>query len=65
MTDLIYTRAKHVVTENARTLQAKDALISGDWTLFGKLTNKSHESMKVDYEVRNAEDITASSFVFM
>ena len=51
MTDLIYKRAKHVVTENARTLQAKDALISGDWTLFGKLMNESHESMKVDYEV--------------
>ena len=51
MTDLIYKRAKHVVTENARTLQAKHALISGDWTLFGKLMNESHESMKVDYEV--------------
>jgi len=51
MDDLIYRRAKHVVTENERTQLAKIALTKGDWTQFGKLMNASHESMKVDYEV--------------
>jgi galactokinase len=51
MDDLIYRRAKHVVTENTRTQDAKKALIDGDWKLFGRKMNESHESMKVDYEV--------------
>lgn len=51
MDDLIYKRAKHVVSENKRTLDAKKALTSGDWKLFGALMNESHESMRSDYEV--------------
>lgn len=51
MDDLIYRRAKHVVTENERTRQAKEALVAGDWAQFGALMNESHESMKTDYEV--------------
>jgi galactokinase len=51
MNDLIYKRAKHVITENARTLQAKTALQNGDWKQFGTLMNESHESMKTDYQV--------------
>ena len=49
--DLIYRRARHVVTENLRTLKAKNALIQGQWKKFGQLMNESHESMKTDYEV--------------
>lgn len=51
MDDLIYRRAKHVVTENERTQSAKCALIEGDWETFGRLMNESHESMKNLYEV--------------
>ena len=48
--DLHYRRAKHVVTENERTLHAKDALQNGDWVLLGSLMNASHDSMRDDYE---------------
>jgi len=51
LSDLIYRRARHVVTENQRTQQAKLALMDSDWKTFGKLMNESHESMKNDYEV--------------
>jgi galactokinase len=46
-------RARHVVTENARTLQAADAMRRGDAKLLGTLMNESHESLKDDFEVTN------------
>ncbi|XP_065826806.1 galactokinase-like [Oscarella lobularis] len=49
--ELQYKRAKHVVSENARTNEAAEALHRGDYTLFGKLMNESHESLKNDFEV--------------
>lgn len=49
--ELTYKRAKHVVTENQRTIDAKSALEAGDWTVVGNLMNASHESMRDDYEV--------------
>lgn len=54
--DAILTkRAKHAVTENQRTLKAKDALVAGDLVLFGQLLNASHESLQHDYEVTGIE----------
>ena len=53
--DLHYRRAKHVVTENERTVQAKDALEQGDWALLGSLMNASHDSMRDDYETSCTE----------
>jgi galactokinase len=44
-------RARHVVTENARTLQAAEALTSGDFDTFGRLMHASHVSLRDDYEV--------------
>lgn len=44
-------RARHVVTEDARTLESVTALKAGDITRFGQLMNASHESLRVDYEV--------------
>lgn len=44
-------RAKHAVYENQRTIQAVEALRQNDISLFGKLMNASHESLKTDYEV--------------
>ena len=44
-------RARHVVTENARTLVAADALAAGDLEAFGELMLESHVSMRDDYEI--------------
>ncbi len=44
-------RARHVVGENERTVQAAEALKAGDYGRFGRLMNESHESLRSDYEV--------------
>ncbi|MED1203379.1 galactokinase [Heyndrickxia acidicola] len=51
----IYKRAKHAVSENARTIKALKALKAGDIDVFGKLMNQSHQSLKEDYEVTGKE----------
>lgn len=48
--DTIHRRAKHVVLENKRTLEAKDAFQDGDFERMGQLFNESHASMRDDYE---------------
>ncbi|GAE35252.1 galactokinase [Halalkalibacter akibai] len=53
--ELLYRRAKHVVTENKRTSDAKKALQAGDLLLFGQLMIGSHLSLKEDYEVTGKE----------
>jgi galactokinase len=47
----IRRRARHVVTENARTLKAVEFLKQNDFEDFGKLMRQSHESLKTDYQV--------------
>ena len=47
----IYRRCRHVVSENARTLDAAAALKSGDLGRFGELMYASHASLRDDYEV--------------
>lgn len=49
--DVVYRRARHVVTENARTLAAADALAEGDLALLGTLMAESHRSMRDDFEI--------------
>ena len=44
-------RARHVVNENARVLQAADALQRSDFSLIGRLMADSHASLRDDYEV--------------
>jgi len=44
-------RALHVITENDRTLQAVEAMCRGEVAALGVLMNKSHESLRDDYEV--------------
>jgi len=53
--DIRVKRAKHAVYENQRTLMAKDALEINDLVTFGKLMNKSHISLRDDYEVTGIE----------
>jgi galactokinase len=51
----IYRRCRHVVSENARVLNASAALQNGDVTALGKLMEESHRSLRDDYEVSCAE----------
>lgn len=44
-------RARHVVTENERVIDAKLALNDGDIAGFGVLMDESHESLRYDYQV--------------
>jgi galactokinase len=44
-------RAVHVVTENDRTLQAADAMRRHELAAVGVLMNKSHVSLRDDFEV--------------
>lgn len=53
--EVIRKRAKHAITENERTLEAKKALTNGDLETFGKLLNASHQSLKEDYDVTGIE----------
>jgi len=46
-------RAKHVVTENLRTLNAAKAMQNADAELMGQLMNESHASMHEDFEITN------------
>ncbi|HQL46853.1 MAG TPA: galactokinase [Bacteroidales bacterium] len=52
---VVRKRAKHVITENGRTLDAIKALENNDIELFGRLMNESHDSLCNDYEVTGAE----------
>ena len=57
---IIYKRAKHVVSENQRVLDAKISLKEKDIEKFGFLMNKSHESYSKDFEAStNDVDIIA------
>lgn len=48
---VVFRRARHVVTENARVLQAVEALRANDLPRFGRLMNASHDSLRDDYQV--------------
>ena len=51
MDETVGRRARHVITENARTLKAKTALKRGDLAELGQLMAASHESMRQDFEI--------------
>jgi galactokinase len=44
-------RARHVISENQRTLEAAAALEAGDIESVGRLMDESHRSMRDDYEI--------------
>ena len=46
-----WRRARHVVTENERTLAAAKAMEAGDLILLGELMTLSHASMREDFEI--------------
>jgi len=51
LSEVIYRRCRHVVSENARVLEAAEALESSDLGAFGQLMKESHRSLRDDYEV--------------
>lgn len=48
---VVRSRGRHVVTENARTLAAADALRASDLVTMGRLMSESHVSLRDDYQV--------------
>lgn len=53
--DVTRRRARHVITENARTLDAAEAMRRGDAVTMGQLMSASHVSMRDDFEISRAE----------
>ncbi|RYG49763.1 galactokinase, partial [bacterium] len=51
MREVVYRRARHVITENARCLEFAEALDHGELDRVGALMRASHESLRDDYEV--------------
>ncbi len=48
---LVLRRARHIVSDSARTLAAADALAAGDLPTMGRLMAASHASMRDDFEI--------------
>lgn len=46
-----YHRARHVISENERTMRCAEALATGDWPEAGRLMLASHASLRDDFEV--------------
>lgn len=57
--DVSFRRARHVISENARVLDAVAALRSGDTVGLGALLGASHASLRDDFEVSIPELDTA------
>lgn len=46
-----FRRARHVITENRRTIEAADAFARSDLAALGRLMRESHLSMRDDFEI--------------
>lgn len=55
MPEVVWKRARHVITEDDRSLKFRAALQSGDKSEIGALMMASHISLRDDYEVSCAE----------
>ena len=53
--EVIYKRCRHVITENARVIDAAAALSRNDLIEFGRLMYESHRSLREDYDVSSPE----------
>jgi galactokinase len=53
--EVVRKRARHVITENGRTLDAIKALEQNDIEKLGRLMNESHDSLCTDFEVTGKE----------
>jgi galactokinase len=50
---VVAKRARHIITENDRTVQAAQAMQAGDAATLGELMDASHASLRDDFEVTN------------
>ena len=48
---VVFRRARHVISENERTVKAAQAIEAGRWELMGQLMYASHDSLREDYQV--------------
>jgi len=46
MDEVVYRRARHVISENRRCIDAATALKSADYVTFGQLMTASHHSLR-------------------
>lgn len=53
--DLLQARARHVISENLRTVEAARLLARGDIPGFGRLMVESHASLRDDFQVTGPE----------
>ncbi len=53
LSEVVMRRARHVVTENARTLEALKVMKEGNIKRLGELFNASHDSLRDDFEATN------------
>ncbi|HEY3853851.1 MAG TPA: galactokinase [Verrucomicrobiae bacterium] len=51
MEDIVFRRARHVIGEIERTVQAAARIRASDWPKVGELMYASHRSLRDDYEV--------------
>lgn len=51
-----FARCKHIITENARVLAAREALLASDMKRFGELMVEAHASMRDDF-VASCEEV--------
>lgn len=50
MSEASFKRCRHIITENARVIEARSALAGGDMRRFGDLMFAAHASMRDDFE---------------
>jgi galactokinase len=55
MDEIIFRRARHVIGEITRTVQAAEGVRSSNWPGVGRLMYASHASLRDDYDVSCAE----------
>ncbi len=51
LSEIVFRRCRHVITENARVLDASAALGADELVQFGRLMTASHNSLRDDFEV--------------
>ena len=51
LSEVVFRRCRHVITENARVLDASAALSADELVRFGRLMTASHNSLRDDFEV--------------